>query len=90
MLFCTRAGGHLAKMTQNGRSTEVREQGMRNVKIKRSTEEEKSSGVSVNLQSGGVWPTVRQRASQEGGWREWPPCLNPTDRSPCLTGDGNQ
>lgn len=79
-----------SKMTQNGRSTEVREQVMRNAKIKRSTEKEKSSGWSVSLQSVRVWPTVRQRASQKGGWREWPPCLNPTDRSPCLTGDGNQ
>lgn len=88
-LLKTHAVRRSGRRTRNERNTEVRQCNEKHWD-KKTREKEKSSGVPVSLQSGGVWLNVMLRAHQEIGIVRVAPCLNPTDRSPCLTGDGNQ
>lgn len=77
-----------SKIAQNG--TEVWRKVMTNARIKKKKEMEKEISMHVSKASVRVWPTVMQRGSQKGKLGEGPPCLNPTDRSSCLTGNDNQ
>jgi len=78
-----------SKMTMSVRGIKVKEQLVRKAEVKKNTEKEKLGCVGRSTvrrglaNSNAVW-------CQEGVFGKWPPCLNPTDRSPCLTGDGNQ